>query len=758
MAMLWKYVILGRRVSGAGKRTTAPEFQLAVFLGIKSMKHLLLVVAILQILWAQQKHFTPEQLVIAGELRGKTLSNIQWMPDGNSFLYLEPDPQTETYDILQHDVVSGEVRTLVCGKNLEIDGDRVKIRHYLISPDGGFFIFTGSLVARRMKTGGNFYRFDLKTGKLTALTATEEEQKIIRVSPQGDRVGFVRANNLFVLDLGTLEERQLTADGSADIINGNFDWVYEEEFGIIQGWEWSPDGEHIAYWQLDQSRVPLFPLVNYEDAHPEVEWMRYPKPGDPNSTARIGVISVATRQTRWMDTDENFYLPRIQWLPDSKTLAIQRLNREQNRLELLFADTASGESRVVLSETQSPWINICFHLAFWAKGEGTRFLWSSERSGYLHLYLYGDDGKEVRQLTRGDWEIADVAAVSDQWVYFTAHQPSLFELHLFRVGLEGGPVEQLTKERGMHAPIFSPDCRYYLDIYSNLETLPQTVLCRSDGTRARAVVENKMDRLAGYALGRTEFFSFDTRDGVQLNGFFIKPGDFDPQRKYPVLMYVYGGPGSQTVCDVWDNRKSSKWMWHHYLTQKGYVIATVDNRGTGGRGKAFRDMVYRNLGKWESHDQIEAAKYLAGLPWVDQGRIGIWGWSYGGYAAALTLCKGGSLFKAGICVAPVTHWQYYNSIYTERFMSTPEKNPEGYRESSPIAHAKGLTGKLLLIHGTGDDNVHFQNTVSFIDALIAENKPFQLLIYPNRLHGIYQGVNTSLHLFTSMTDFILQNL
>jgi dipeptidyl-peptidase 4 len=710
-----------------------------------------------------KKNLTLEQIYLSGELSPRSPSGLQWAPDGESLTYLEADPQTKLRGLWRLRIQNRQRELLIGGAELRLQGaeEPYEIEHYFLSADQKSVFFTSTLASRGLKTGGDLYQFNLQTREFRAVTRSKELQQIIQVSPDGRKAGFVRGNNLFVVDLESNFEQQLTFDGSESVLNGVFDWVYEEEFGVINGWQWSPDSQYIAFWRLDQSRVPTFPIIDYRPAHPVQYLMRYPKAGDPNSQVHIGVISMSSGKVAWVDTgkDPESYVPRIQWVETGGALqlSLQRLNRTQNQLDVLLADPVNGVSRVLLSERGNTWLDVLQDGPLFING-GKQFLWLSEKDGFNHLYLHDDDGKQARQLTRGSWEVGGVAAVDAEqgWVYFSANKDSVFESHPYRLDLQSGDIKRLDSGPGTHAVDFAPGARAYLEWESSLTQLPKISLrSAADGSLLEMLESNEKVPLGDYAMGTQEFFSWFTSEGVFLNGLMIKPADFDPAKKYPVLMYTYGGPGVQVVFNSW---QGSRGLWHHFLTQNGYIVVMVDNRGSGGRGKDFKSATYLNLGDLESRDQAEAARYLAGLPFVDGTRIGLWGWSYGGYLTALTLCKSGSVFKAGVSVAPVTDWSYYDSIYTERFMRTPVENPAGYRVSSPIEHAGDLQARLLLVHGTGDDNVHFQNSVTFVKALVEKNRKFDLLYYPDATHGIYEGPYTRYHLFEAITRFVFREL
>jgi dipeptidyl-peptidase-4 len=562
-----------------------------------------------------------------------------------------------------------------------------------------------------------------------------------------------------VVDLGNGEEKQLTFDGSATVLNGKFDWVYEEEFSIIDGWEWSPDGKRIAFWRLDQSAVPEFPLVRYpvDKGQPEIEFMRYPKAGDPNSLVQIGVAEVSTGKITWMDlgAGKDIYVPRLKWTNNPQVLSIQRLNRGQDTLDLMLANVDDGTTTVILSETDTAWIDVeNGGLVFLERSE--RFLWTSFRDGFMHIYLYRLDGTLEQQVTSGFWEVTDIAGVDErrETIFFLSTEVSPLDRHLFSIRFDGSGKRRLTPEPGRHSINMSPDRLVFLDTYSNVDTPSKALLRTNDGTIVSTLVENTTEMFQGYRFGEFSFLTVPTSDGEKLNAWMIRPQDFDPKKRYPVLLYVYGGPGSQTVTNSWGGARN---LWYHLLAEKGYIVASVDNRGTGARGKAFMQQTHNRLGLREVDDFVETARYLSGLSYVDSTRIGIWGWSGGGYMTCLAMTYGAGHFKTGIAVAPVTSWRYYDTIYTERYMDTPQNNPEGYRLTSALSYADRMNGKLLIVHGTTDDNVHWQNTITLVDELIRQNKKVYTMFYPGRAHGI-SGGNTTLHLYTMLTEFLLENL
>lgn len=707
------------------------------------------------------KLLTNQQIHGSNEFVGRTLSGVRWLQEGRKFSYLEADTATKSTKIFIYDIASGKATPVLDTKDLKVQppDSPFVFPEYTWSPDEKRIMFAGKPPERqyysRRTPAGNFFLYEVQSKKFTRLTNVSEPQFNQKFSPDGTMIGFVRQNNIYMIDLATGVETQLTADGTEHIINGKFDWVYEEEFGISDGWQWAPDGSSIAYWQLDENPIPPFNMFNIVSLRSDVMTMRYPKAGDPNSIVRLGVLSLKTKRTTWLDLgpETDIYIPRMQWI-DRRTIAFQRLNRLQNRLELLAVDVETGQNQILLTEESTTWVEVHDDLHFL---DGVRqFVWTSERSGFNHIYLFDARRGGLRPVTNGRWEVGGIVHVDEKngLIYFNGREKTILENHLYRIKFDGSGMKRLTPGDFNYSINMAPDGRHFIGYYSNVQTPTKVALFKSDGTLLRVLEENPIPSLKDYRLGKHEFFQFRTSDGVQLNGWMIKPADFDPARKYPVLLYVYGGPGSQTVTNAWGG---ARYLWHQLLTQKGYIVASIDGRGTGWRGKEFRSITYMNLGKWEVSDQIEAAKYLGSLAYVDKTRIGIWGWSYGGYMASLSILLGPDYFKTAIAVAPVTNWKFYDTIYTERFMRRPQDNPEGYRESAPTTHAARLKGNLLLIHGTTDDNVHWQNTAVLVDELQKAGKQFQTMFYANKNHGI-GGAGTRTHLHELMTNFILEKL
>ena len=717
---------------------------------------------------AQQKlPLTLEDIWAKPTFRTATVPGFNWMNDGRYYSAFKDNSLT------QFEVTTGKpMQTLVSAAELTQAGAAkwIGVDDYTFNANEQKVLFsTETEPIYRHSSRASYYVFDRGSRKLTPLSAGSK-QGYATFSPDGQRVAFTRDNNVFVTDLATMKETAVTTSGvKNNFINGSTDWVYEEEFGFAQGFFWSPDSKQIAYYTFDESKVSEYDMQLWGGLYPKEYRFKYPKAGEKNAVVGVSAYDVASAKTVKMDVgpEPDQYIPRVQWTQVPNTLSIQRLNRLQNKLEILHGDAASGQTRVVLTDTNPAYVEINDDLRYLAGGK--QFVFTSEKDGYQHLYLHDMSGKQVRQLTTGNWEISAINGFDPKTgnVYYTSTEGSALQRHLYRVNLSGKGKQRISEAgNGTDVVNMSPDTKYFLNTHSSAG-VPTAVSLRegSTGKLVKTLEDNAKLRqtLDQYTLGKHEFFTFKTAEGVELNAWMIKPANFDPAKKYPVLMHVYGGPsfGTSSTQTVLDNAGGgtafTNYLWHQMLAQQGYVVVSVENRGTSGRGSAFRKATYANLGKLETIDQAEGAKYLGTLPYVDKARIGIWGWSYGGYMTSLAMTKNADLFKMGIAVAPVTNWRYYDSVYTERYLKTPQENPGGYDDNSPVQFAQNMKGKFLLVHGTGDDNVHFQNSIAFVDAMVKANKDFQTLYYPNRNHGI-SGGNTRLHLYRQMTNFVLQNL
>ncbi|MEM1121503.1 MAG: S9 family peptidase [Bacteroidota bacterium] len=707
-------------------------------------------------LMAQNESITLEDIWQSDKLRGKSVPGFNFLNDGKHYTRLENNT------IKQYDLVSGKFTNNLFSIT-EIDPAAnfpEEFDSYTFNADETKILLeTAKERIYRRSSKANFYVWDKGQEMLTELFE-DGKQSYATFSPQSDKVAFVVDNNLYVKDLTNGQTTQITQDGQNNaIINGGADWVYEEEFGFAKAFHWSPDGGKIAFMRFDESAVKEFTMTKFKGGlYPEYETFKYPKVGEKNAKVSVHIYDLKNGKTTKVETgaETDIYIPRIKWTQDPNQLCVFRMNRHQNDLELLLADAQTGKTNLLLKETNKYYIDIDNDLTFLE--DGKHFIWTSEQDGFNHIYLYNMKGKLEKQLTKGKYDVSRFFGVNQRTkqVYYRSSETSPLEENVYTVNLKGKNKKRLTKGKGAHTAQFSSTFDYFVNSHSTINSPLSYVVRDNEGKAIRTIEENadlaKMKE--AYGVNPIEFFQFETSEKVSLNGWMLKPTNFDPNRQYPVFMTLYGGPGSQTVKDSW---KGLNYWWYQILAQQGYIVACVDNRGTGARGEEFKKMTYLQLGKYETIDQIEAAKYLGSLPYADASRIGIFGWSYGGFMSSLCLLKGNDVFKAAIAVAPVTSWRWYDSIYTERYMRTEAENPEGYKENSPVYFADQLKGQYLLIHGGGDDNVHYQQSAEMMNALIKANKQFDTYTYHNRNHGIYGG-NTRLHLYHKMTNFLNEKL
>lgn len=704
-----------------------------------------------------KKQITLDDLWKNGTFRMKDVPGFNAMKDGKH--YTQVDRDTTHISINVYDLATGEKgKTLFDNHNVpKISGVPLAVDRFEFSNDEQkMLLFTESENIYRRSVLNRVFVYDIATGNLQLL----DFDKVLHAtfSPDGSKVAFVKNNNLYWKDLQSNMVATVTNDGQKNsIINGNCDWVYEEEFGFTRAFAWSPDSRNIAYYRFDESLVPEYTLDKYKDLYPEQYKYKYPKAGERNSIVQIRIYNVAGKKSILADVgnETDQYIPRIRWSADSSKLCIYRLNRLQNHLELLMADASTGNSEVVYAEKNKYYIDITDQVCFLNNKHA--MILSSEKDGYNHLYKYDWRSKVMTDLTPGKFDIESIIAIDtvNRLVYYSAAEESPLQRNLYVVRFNGEDKKCLTPEKGTHSITPCEGNHYFLDRFSTLTQVPVYYLRDATGKKVRTLEDNKAaaSKMADYALGKIQFIKIEGTDS-KLNGFMITPPDFDSNKKYPVFMYQYSGPGSQ---EVGDRFPLGNYFWHQMLAEKGYIIVCVDGTGTGYRGEEFKKKTYLQLGRYESDDQVAVAKNLAKLKYVDAGRIGIWGWSYGGFMSATCLLKGNDVFKMAIAVAPVTNWRYYDNIYTERFMRTPQENEKGYDDNAPVKMADRLKGKLLLVHGTADDNVHFQNSVMLVDAFISANKEYDSEFYPNKNHSIYGG-NTRYHLYKRMTDFVLNNL
>ncbi|MBB3701193.1 DPP IV N-terminal domain-containing protein [Flammeovirga yaeyamensis] len=704
--------------------------------------------------FAQTKNITLENIWSEYKFYPRSVSSVRWMNDGGFYSSLEKN------QIVKNNVATGEaVETILNGNDLNI-----AIAGYSFSADESqMLLMTDREAIYRRSFKAEYYIYDFSSKKLSKLS-DNGKQSYATLSPDGKKVAFVRENNLFVVELADMKETQLTKDGKFNhIINGSADWVYEEEFSMAKAFTWSPDSKKIAYQTFDETEVPEYNMQYWGQLYPQDYRFKYPKAGEKNSIVSVSVVDLTSGKHQKMDIgkETDIYIPRIQWTQDSGILSMIRMNRLQNKLEILHASALTGSSEVVLSEESKTYVDLDYNDDLTYLKDGKHFIYTSEQSGYKHIYLYDINGKLVRQITNGEWEVTSLVGINENVkkpvIYYISNEENDLDRDFYSIDLYGKKKVKLSTKAGQTRVNMSHDFSYYIAVHSSANEVSTTSLFKTKKNElVKVLVDNAQFKgtIEEYGFVNKELFTFKTEDDVELYGYMLKPADFDADKKYPVLMFQYSGPGSNQVANSWGG---SNYAWHQMLTQKGYIVAVVDPRGTGSRGRDFKHVTYKQLGKYEAIDQIATAKWLGEQNYVDASRIGIWGWSFGGYMSSLCLFTGADHFKMAIAVAPVTNWRYYDTIYTERFQALPQNNASGYDDNSPIHHVDKLKGKFFLIHGTGDDNVHVQNSFDLSTALIKANKQFREFYYPNKNHGIYGG-NTRLHLYTQMTEFVENNL
>jgi dipeptidyl-peptidase-4 len=714
------------------------------------------------------------QRIFAGrEFTPERFGPAHWMKDGMSYTLAEESASVKgAKDIVLYKADTGRKKVLVPASALIPEGQTapLTIEDYAWSDDGKYLlIFTNSQRVWRQNTRGDYWVLDSGGRKLQKLGGGLDPASLqfAKFSPDGRTIAYVSKNNLYVEDPAAGTVRPLTRDGSTTLINGTGDWVYEEEFYLRDAFRWSPDGTKIAFWQIDSQRIKDFYLLNNTDSlYPRLTTIKYPKAGQTNSACRIGVVSAAGGDIVWLkvpgDPSDN-YIPWMEWAAGSMEVAVQHLNRLQNTNEFMFGQALTGDTRTVFVDRDEAWVDVQDSLK-WVDN-GRWFTWLSERDGWRHAYLVSRDGKTIRLLTPGPYDVLSISALDEKggWLYVMASPDNPAQAYLFRTRLDGrGRLERVSPidKPGTHSYQISPTARWAFHTHSSFGTPPQTDLVTlPKHVVARTLVENKALRDKVQALKRSpaEFFRVDIGQGVLLDGWCLKPPDFDPAKTYPLFFYVYGEPASQTTLDRWGG---NTYLWHQMLAQQGYIVASVDNRGTPApRGREWRKCVYRRIGVLASADQAAAARaLLKKWPYIDPERVGIWGWSGGGSMTLNAMFRHPDLYRTGIAVAFVSDQRLYDSIYQERYMGLPKDNEEGYTQGSPITFAKQLQGNLLLVHGTGDDNVHYQNCEALINELIRYDKKFTVMPYPNRSHGIYEGENTTRHLYELFTRFLNDNL
>ena len=704
---------------------------------------------------AQQKISVEE--IYTGVFRAQGMDELIAMKNTNQYTVLNFDRTTRTMQIDLYDFATlKKVNTLIDTKNFSELANGID--SYVFSKDEKQLLIANNTnpIFRHSFTA-DYFLYNLETKKLTKVLEQVQEPTF---SPDGFKIGFAQNNNLFIYEIASAKVTQVTSDGKKNsIINGITDWVYEEEFAFVRAYDWSTDGKKLAYIRFDESEVPEFSMnVFKKDLYPMVETFKYPKAGEKNALVSLHVYDVTSAASKTINLGNynDFYIARMKWTNDANVLSAQVLNRHQDNLDLLFIDGTTGTAKVVLNEKDKAYVDVTDNLTFL---KDNSFIWTSEKDGYNHIYLYDKTGKLKNQVTKGNWEVTAYYGFDEKnkTVFYQSVENGSIGRDVYRIALDGKNKVKLSQQVGTNAATFSPNFDNFINTYSSV-TQPTTYTLNSskDGKQIQSIVDNKAlaEKLKKYDLPNKEFFELTTEKGHKLNAWMIKPKDFDATKKYPVFMFQYSGPGSQQVANQWLNSND---YWFMMLSQQGYIVACVDGRGTGFKGADFKKCTQKELGKFEVEDQIDAAKVIGNYAYVDKTRIGIFGWSYGGFMSSNCLFKGADVFKMAIAVAPVTNWRFYDSIYTERYMQTPQENASGYDDNSPINHVNKLKGNFLLIHGTADDNVHVQNTMQMIEALVQANKQFDWAIYPDKNHGIYGG-KTRIQLYNKMTNFIKEKL
>jgi dipeptidyl-peptidase-4 len=687
----------------------------------------------------------------------ETVRGVRSMADGKNYTALEKGKSG--VNLVQYNYRTGKkATTLIDAKNLVFNDNKLEMQSYEFSADENKILVGTEVEAiYRRSSKAHYFVYDLETQKVEQLTP-EDKQMYADFSPSGNKVAYVVKNNLYFKDFSNGKVTQVTSDGEYNkIINGASDWVYEEELELSKAFQWSADGNKLAYYRFDETAVKQWNMKMYDGLYPSDAQFKYPKAGEENAKVQVKIYNLTDSKTVNVNLGTEYeYIPSIEWTKDPNTLAVISSNRHQSEVKVNLIDAITGNGKTVHTEKSDTYIEMPFDVHFTKDKE--HFIILSEKSGFRHLYLHKIDGSLKNQITTGDWPVTSYYGMNEKKgiAYFQSAETSPMNRDVYSVNLDGSNKKRLTKKEGTNRADFSNSFAYFINYHTTANTPNYVSLHNSAGNTIRVLKDNQKlnQTLVEYEIGAKTFFKITTSKNVELNAWMIKPPNFDEGKKYPVFLTIYGGPGSQTVTNSWG---SSNYFWHQMLAQKGYIVISVDNRGTGARGVDFKKVTYKQLGKYETEDQIEAAKYFATLPYVDASRIGVQGWSYGGYMSSLCLLKGAEYFKAAIAVAPVTNWRFYDSIYTERYMQTPQENEDGYDDNSPINHVEKLKGKYLLVHGMADDNVHLQNTSEMISALVDADKQFDLFVYPNKNHGIYGG-NTRYHLYTKMTNFLLENL
>ena len=711
--------------------------------------------------WSQQQRFAnlSEALRSSGTLAGRNgPASVNWINGGEQFSFIPADGGINTYD-----PASGQETTLFPAKGTKFPGtDKdFEYRNFQWSADSKYLMFqTNFRPVWRNSGEADYYLYNVATKELRLVA---KDARTAELSPNGQMVAYERGGNLYTFDLAKGKERQLTNDAQTQVYNGRFGWVYEEEFGLVQAWYWSPDSRYIAFWQTDERRIPIYQMTDFSDPHPVYTKIPYPRVGDPVPPVRIGIIDLKTKKKKWVDIPMNGgYVPRLYWTSRPGTLAVTHLNRKQNELTLYFADPSGAATKIMYEKDDHGWIDMYDFFAgilhyFFFPTDKDEFYWISGADGHNHLYRYDYNGKLINQVTKGDWDVVRVEAMDQQGrVYYTGTEASPLERHLYAIGVDGNNKTKITQTPGRHRINMSPNGKFYIDNYSNVNQPKKVELYRSNGEKISTLEANQatLDFLKAHTYAPRELMQFTTTDGQKLDIYVVKPLDFDPSKKYPLHLTIYGGPGAQSVYNEF-----GAGGWEQFLAQQGYIVASVNNRGSGGYGQEFMEVVYEQLGKYESKDFVETAQYLARTyPWVDGNRMGIQGHSYGGYSSSFTMVTHPGVFRAALVGAPVTDQRLYDNIYSERYMGLLPENDEKYKMGAPITFADKLEGKMFIAHSLEDDNVHVMNTFQFVRALTDAGKDVDLRIYPPGNHGVAYSFTSFLTLQTAYFDYLEEHV
>lgn len=727
------------------------------------MKHISILVAIIlftncKIIAQTNSQYTSKTKEITlekiwnGTFYAERMNSLNSM-NGDFYAVLNYDRKTRTVSLDKYSYKTLEkVETIVNSGDLE--GLNSFSSYSFNNDETKLILGTNFEGIYRYSEKGTYYAYDIASQKATLIGEGIQEPVF---SPNNKNVAYAKDNNIFIKNLSSNKITQVTNDGKKNhIINGITDWVYEEEFAFVRAFEWNSTGDYLAFLRFNETEVPTFSMdMVGKDLYPDQQVFKYPKAGEKNADVTLHMYTLSSKNTKKISLGDYEYIPRIKWSNDADILVATTLNRHQNSLKLHKVDALKSNATLLLNETDKAYIDITDNLTFLANNS---FIWTSEKDGYNHIYHYNFSGKLINQITKGNWEVTKYYGFNEnkKTIYYQSVENGSINRGVYSIGLNGKNKKLLSNSDGQNTASFSKNLNYFINTYSSAETPPIYSLFSGKGKLLKVIKDNARlkKEIAEYKMSQKEFSTINIK-GNDLNMWMLKPLDFDENKKYPLLMFQYSGPGSQQVSNKWNGSND---YWHNMLAQKGIIVVCVDGRGTGFKGAQFKKITQKELGKYEVEDQISVAKKLAELSYIDTNNIGIWGWSYGGFMSTNCLLKGNDIFTAAIAVAPVTSWRFYDSVYTERYMQTPQENASGYDENSPINYADKLEGKYLLVHGTGDDNVHVQNSFRMINSLIEANKQFDMFIVPDRTHGIYKGRNTRLNLFTKMTNFIEENL